>query len=43
LGQILGAYAGSHMVLKRGTGFVRGFFLTVVAITIAKLLWEAYH
>jgi uncharacterized membrane protein YfcA len=26
-----------------GTGFVRGFFLTVVAITIAKLLWETYH
>ncbi len=43
MGQILGAYAGSHLVLKRGTGFVRVFFLTVVAITIAKLLWETYH
>ena len=43
LGQIIGAYAGSHLVLKRGTGFVRAFFLSVVAITIAKLLWETYY
>lgn len=42
LGQILGAYAGSHMVLKKGTRFVRLFFLCVVAITIAKLLWSTY-
>jgi uncharacterized membrane protein YfcA len=40
--QILGAYLGSHMVLKRGTRFVRIFFLTVVALTIAKLLWSTY-
>jgi len=43
LGQILGAYMGSHLVLKRGTRFVRVFFLCVVAITIAKLLWSTYH
>lgn len=42
-GQILGAYLGSHMVLKRGTRFVRIFFLTVVALTIAKLLWSTYR
>jgi len=42
-GQILGAYLGSHMVLKRGTRFVRVFFLCVVAITITKLLWSTYH
>ncbi|MCP3874605.1 MAG: TSUP family transporter [Desulfobacteraceae bacterium] len=42
MGQILGAYAGSHLVLKHGTRFVRVFFLTVVAITIVKLLWETY-
>lgn len=42
LGQILGAYAGSHLVLKCGTRFVRIFFLCVVAITIAKLLWSTY-
>ena len=42
VGQIIGAYAGSHLVLKRGTGFIRVFFLCVVAITITKLLWESY-
>ena len=41
-GQMLGAYAGSHLVLKRGTRFVRIFFLSVVAITIGKLLWSTY-
>jgi len=43
VGQILGAYLGSHLVLKRGTYFVRVFFLCVVALTIAKLLWSTYH
>ncbi|MDD2391227.1 MAG: TSUP family transporter [Desulfobacterales bacterium] len=43
LGQIIGAYLGSHLVLKRGTRFVRVFFLCVVAITIAKLLWSTYN
>lgn len=41
-GQALGAYLGSHMVLQRGTRFVRVFFLCVVIITIAKLLWSTY-
>lgn len=41
VGQMIGAYIGSHLVLKRGTRFVRIFFLTVVALTIAKLLWPA--
>ena len=43
LGQMGGAYVGSHLVLKRGTRFVRIFFLCVVAVTIAKLLWSTYH
>lgn len=43
LGQMLGAYLGSHLVLKRGTRFVRIFFLCVVALTIGKLLWSTYH
>jgi len=38
-GQVAGAWLGSHLVLKRGTGFVRLLFLAVVAATIAKLLW----
>jgi uncharacterized membrane protein YfcA len=41
-GQVAGAWLGSHMVLRRGTGFVRGVFLCVVGATIAKLLWETY-
>jgi uncharacterized membrane protein YfcA len=42
LGQIAGAWLGSHIVLRRGTGFVRVLFLVVVAATIAKLLWDTY-
>jgi len=42
VGQIIGAYLGSHLVLKRGTRFVRIFFLCVVAVTIARLLWSTY-
>jgi len=40
--QLLGATLGSHMVIRRGTKFVRIFFLCVVAITIAKLIYSTY-
>jgi uncharacterized membrane protein YfcA len=43
IGQVLGALLGSHLVLKRGTRFVRIFFLCVVAATIGKLLWSTYR
>ena len=43
VGQMLGAFSGSYLVLKRGTRFIRVFFLSVVAITIAKMLWSTYH
>ena len=43
VGQMLGAYLGSHLVLKRGTRFVRVFSLAVMTITTAKLLWLQYH
>jgi uncharacterized membrane protein YfcA len=42
-GQVLGAYPRSHMVLQRGTRLARSFFLCVVAITIAKLLWSTHR
>jgi uncharacterized membrane protein YfcA len=42
-GQMIGAYLGSHLVIKRGTRLVRIFFLCVVAITIGKILWSTYH
>jgi len=40
--QLIGATLGSRMVLKKGTKFVRIFFLCVVAVTIAKLVYSAY-
>ncbi len=37
-GQIAGAYAGSTLVHRRDVGFIRVFFLVVVAATIVKLI-----
>jgi uncharacterized membrane protein YfcA len=42
IGQIAGAFLGSHLVLTRGTRFIRIFFLSVVAVTLTKLAWETY-
>lgn len=42
VGQVAGAFLGSHLVLARGTRFIRGFFLSVVAATLAKLTWDTY-
>jgi len=41
-GQLLGATLGAHMVIRKGTTFVRVFFLCVVAVTIAKLIYSTY-
>lgn len=41
-GQMLGAFLGSRLVIQRGTGFVRLFFLVVVAATILKLGYSTY-
>lgn len=41
-GQLLGATLGAHMVIKKGTRFVRAFFLCVVALTIAKVIYSTY-
>jgi len=41
-GQMLGAFAGSRLVIRKGTGFVRVFFLVVVAATVAKLVYSTY-
>ena len=38
LGQIVGAFLGSTLVHRREVGFIRVFFLLVVAATIVKLL-----
>lgn len=42
MGQILGAYLGSHLVIRFDTRFVKVFFLTVVAVTILKMSYTIY-
>jgi len=41
-GQICGAWLGSHLVINKGTRFIRIFFLTVVALTILKLFYQEF-
>jgi len=41
-GQWLGARAGSHMVITRGTRFIRPVFLTMVLILTLKLIYDTY-
>jgi len=38
---VTGAQVGSHLAIKRGSGFVRGVFLLVVGALIAKTAWDA--
>lgn len=42
LGQLLGAQAGSRLVIRRGTSFIRPVFITVVLALTGKLLYDAY-
>ena len=42
MGQMLGAFMGSRLVIQKGTGFVRVFFLVVVAATIVRLAYTTY-
>lgn len=42
VGQILGAYIGSTLVVKKEVKFIRIFFLSVVGITILKLVYDNY-
>jgi uncharacterized membrane protein YfcA len=41
-GQIIGAYIGSTLVVKKDVTFIRVFFLTIVGLTILKLLYDSY-
>ena len=41
-GQLLGARAGSHMVVTRGTKFIRPVFLAVVMAVTLKLVYNTY-
>ena len=37
---MLGAYAGTRIAVKRGTGFIRGLFLILLVILILKLAYD---
>ncbi len=41
-GQVLGARAGSNLAIKKGTGFIRPVFMTVVFITIVRIVYVNY-
>lgn len=41
-GQVCGAWIGSHLVINKGTRFIRIFFLSVVAVTILRLFQQEY-
>jgi len=41
IGQLLGARAGSRMVVTRSAKFIRPIFLTMVFALILKLLYDA--
>jgi hypothetical protein len=42
LGQVLGARLGSNLAIKKGAGFIRPVFLTVVFLTIIRLVYLNY-
>lgn len=39
LGNMLGSWIGSHLAIRRGQGFVRAVFLTIVLALIARQAW----
>ena len=41
-GQFIGAHLGSNLAMKRGAAFIRPIFMTVVAATVARLLYLTY-
>ncbi len=41
-GQMMGAYLGSRLVIRRGARLVRALLITVIAATILKLVYDTY-
>lgn len=41
-GQVVGAYMGSNMVIKKEVKFIRTFFLVMVGLTLCKLIYSSY-
>jgi uncharacterized protein len=42
IGQIIGAFLGSRLVILKNVSFVRGFFILIVGITLIKLIYSSY-
>ncbi len=42
LGQMIGAWLGAGLVIKKGTRFVKPLLITVTVLLSAKLLWDAF-
>lgn len=42
VGQVIGAYFGSHMAIKKGAGFIRPVFVLVVFVTTIKLFIDYF-
>ncbi len=40
LSNLAGSWCGAHLALKRGSGFVRLFFIGVVALLLARMIWD---
>ena len=41
-GQVIGARMGSSLAIKKGAKFIRPIFLTIVFLTIVRLVWVTY-
>ena len=39
---VLGSLLGTRLALRHGSGFVRGVFICVVTVLIAKTAWDGY-
>jgi uncharacterized protein len=42
-GQIIGGQLGSNMVMRKGVRFIRPIFLTIVTLTLIRLVWVNYR
>lgn len=42
-GQFIGARIGAHLVVHKGTSFIRPIFITMVLIITIRLIWQNYH
>ncbi len=42
-GQIIGGQLGSNLVMRKGVRFIRPIFLTIVTLTLVRLVWVNYR